>query len=77
MGRQKAPEQLLDVAALSFLLGEHRNTIRKRFDPPKSGKPAGEWHADGFLVGKELKLPVSAYNRWLDGKRLQQPEKEG
>jgi hypothetical protein len=63
-GRPRYPEKLLDVAELHLLLGDHRNTLVARF------KPGGDWHRDGFLIGSSYRLPVSAYNRWLESKRL-------
>ena len=64
MGRPKHPEQLLDVAALVFLTGQHKNTVLARF------QPGGDWYEEGLFISGEYRLPVSAYNRWLDNQRL-------
>lgn len=52
------------TAELCFLTGEHRNTILGRF------KPGGDWRAAGLLIGGKLYLPVSAWNGWLDERRV-------
>jgi hypothetical protein len=55
---------MLSVAELCAVTGEHRVTVQKRF------KPGGEWYRDGYKINGKYRLPVRAYNRWLETKRI-------
>ena len=64
MMTERAPERLMSVRELCFLLGQSKGTVLARF------KVDGDWHAAGKMIDGEYRLPVSAYNAWLEERSL-------